>query len=223
VRIFTLLLLITANTYAANSPALSLSINGAASRIPSGSPLILSASVTSSESVEQCAADTFVLTAMNPAGENIELPFMLRSSGRVELLGSQSSNAVWTIAPETAAALPLGRYEIHASCGNVSARPAMFEITAEPANDRLLLSRWEELQGHSDQALTVVDEQLAETPKSIPALLRKTTLLEAAERYPEALETIGLAIQAATANDAAAQPEYLLRRRRALTRRAWDQ
>lgn len=150
-----------------------VSVNGAAERIASGSPLFAAVAL---EPETKMSAVTVAL--LDAEGRTVDAAFQAREE-RTPGIG------LWTLSPEACAALPAGRYTVQAGASN-----APFELVLDLAPDASLLSRWERLEGRYEKAI-----ELAESMRSVEGRLRKAEALEARGDLRDALAAVNEAIR----------------------------
>lgn len=185
---------------------LSVSINGAAPEVRTGSPLLISA--TRANTADASWTDAIAPTIAGEDGSPVTLTPLLRSA----TASDGFSRALWTVSPDEVRNLPAGQYTLQMGEARATFRVTLQEASTDPERERdlVLQSRFKALDGHAEEAMTDIDTWLASHPASVAALLLKADLHESAGQPHEALHSINRALAATGAAEHAPIP--LLRR-----------
>ena len=185
---------------------LSVSINGAAPEVRTGSPLLISA--TLANSADASWTDAIAPTLAAEDGSQLTIAPVLRSA----TASNGFSRALWTVSADDVRNLPAGQYTLQLGEARATFRVTLQEAStdAERERDLVLQSRLKALDGRAEEAMTEVDTWLASHPASVAALLLKADLHESAGQSHEALHCINRAVAATGATEHAPIP--LLRR-----------
>ena len=249
-RIF-LTVLLTALTAAGQSGGnveIDLSVNGLIAPVTSrGWPMILWAAVVSGDGQPvqigvQSGNWTKALSVkvVDPNGQEVHwtLQQLPASSDQVSLVGAQTANVQWLVAPQDTQAIADGTYEVTVTldtsttaatgqfAGSVTSSSALVQVQAEPgslsAEDEtaklLLFSRYSRLAGKPADALNYVNSALDKHPEMMQAWSDKAILLEAAGDLSGAMAAIQKAQDLWTArfaNSSTTPPPSLLDKRMA--------
>src|SRR5262249_54134294 len=137
------------------------------------------------------------ITAAGPDGASIELPFVSRRGTTGTAAGAEIATAVWTLSPEAVSSLAPGKYPIEGNEGGMGASAGLLRVgrvlppdQGTPISRFMLLSQWEEMQGHADLALEWADKLVREQPQALTGHVRRADLLTAAGRYEDALAAL---------------------------------
>ena len=190
----------------AGEPALSVSVNGAAGEVRTGSPLLISATLGDSTDAGWAQVATVRITGED--GSQVALTPVLQSA----TASNGFSRALWTVSPNDVRKLATGHYTLEVREARATVRVSLQEAStdAERERDFLLLARFKALDGRAEEALTDVDTWLASHPASVAALVLKSDLHESAGQWRDALDCMSRAVAATIATDH--DPVPLLRR-----------
>ncbi|WP_321474595.1 hypothetical protein [uncultured Paludibaculum sp.] len=239
------LLALTAALCAAQSPApeLTLSVNGQTeARFEPGPPLMVQLSALHPHlldpepgedvppvilpALDNSWANAVHLTLFNEQGEPVDIAFTLHTppEQRLELAHGEQAEAWWSLSPDQTAALPLGRYLVHAVLDTTSfavgdewngavtldnvplilTEAASEPTVADQAAGHRLSAQYAALLGNWDEALQHVDAWITIQPESgLPYAMKGDLLtraghpLQAAQVYTKAMDLDAAATQAA--------------------------
>lgn len=188
------LLLIFAATAVGLSAAetyLSVSVNGGASRVAGGSPILIMASAAG----DTGSTKEFDLKLTDATGESIaatERPELAQTFSLDEM---ETTQRVWVLDPKASAVLRPGRYTTRVSQGELRSPEREFAVDLATAPDPLVRSQGEQLEGRSDRALEILDAALAKEPAAKALLLRKSEVLAARGEYLAAVRAMDEVIE----------------------------
>jgi hypothetical protein len=192
---------------------LSVSINGSAREVRSGSPLLISATLGDSDDASWAQAVTMTITAED--GSPAPLTPVLRSA----TASNGFSRALWTVSPDDVRNLAPGQYVLQVDEARATFRLTLQEAStdAERERDFVLQARFTALDGRAEQAMNDAAAWLASHPASVAALVLKADLHESAGQWRDALDCMSRAVAATGATDH--RPVPLLRRQARLLER----
>lgn len=218
------------------APRLSLTANGSdVPEVPKGTPILLELWLTApsdqSLTLRASGGSWSSFVQLQAPGPEWAFQPALQVGPIVKLDAANAAILVWTLPAKTVDALPRGEYAIGVKLdarqgaapeswtGLVHPPPIRVRLTAEAASpSRIdLLVRCALWERKNDEALRIVEKELAENADSARLLALKAEVLEVAGKPKEALEALDQAI--AKANSAGSSPNIYISLRTALRRR----